>query len=1327
MVPRDDVPTHIPSYSFRECRFSPSLLFLLPAGSRRDVTVAARHVALIRPGAAEAQSDDTYEVDDCFGSDLGTAEAYKRVLHPSVKSVVDGFNAAALTMGCTGSGKSTLLHGRSGDGTARLAIKALFEALHNKAAHVGLALSQHKASGGGGQAMEFAVDASFCEVYEERVRDLFAGDNANRAGKSNQKREGSFLEVEESSDEGWHVAGLTNRSAPDAQSLQQAYAAALNQRVTGLSEYGHSKHDRAASILTLKVSQYVPGLPERDGSMTPSQHLVNTLIIADCPGAEPLAMDPAVLRLREGARLNRAVLSMAGVVRALATQRREFAGHGDSVLTKVLSEPLGGNCSTTFIGTLKLGEWERSAAVMDLLENARRATTFPVVNDDAARGLQQRLRSRMLQINDARETYREQVQSTGADGIDPQNIGLQMAKLHELEGRLLEERGDKVELLQEKEALLERLQRLNGMDKENLAEKEELQAALIRSEEDRLEIARALVEVQLEANEAQLAAEKTRHDLVERVHELEARAIASEVRVKGAEQGFGEMREKSGGLEVKNEQLRLALQQTREELETDLTTLRSEHADVMGEVGGLKAQNADLIVDVDELRKRLAYEQRRAEEAEAERDDFRAVAEKEGGTLQKKVEAAERAAEEAIATAEASKNRLVSAAEQERDEAVAAAKISRENAVKAAQEERDEEVSKARAAKDRAVDDIRKEMKALVFEARREKEEAVAAAHADKTSTTAYLENDRDARVAKAEKDKEEAVQKAQRDMLSAVAEAHKERDEAVEKADKLAAREVTQALEERDNAVRKFTTETTRLRELADTALSKIDGATRALEASKSNENRARVEADRALGECAQLKEKLETSRAEYTSRINEYMLQVGELERGAQVLQVDPNSEHVLRPSQLSDAAQAMAKDLHRAAAAQVAEYRHETEQLHDNLVKTQRDLRALYAGYRALRHRYEDVAPVVITEHGESKAAAAPHEDEILKSPPTPAQAKDSQGDTRGLASKLADLKEENAKLSQALRLAALDGRGPLAPANANRGDIANNFASGDSKQIDSGNGDSVLFFDGEKKRSGELDTEMTGSKPAKPQDTFGFTGGHNDNARLRAENSRLQQAIDSLKKVRPSTSEEDVQRENGKLKVQLAALANMDKTRAQLAHELAEIKTKLSEKEKEILDTKNHNARNAFTEQRAAIKEFTTRVQAELEKENRNLQTRSAMAEEQIKEINAYMAQSTLAYQKEIMRLRSIIQATAPERLRSPRGLGQGGGGGGQGNNATTTLGEKQHRDDLVSKSTAGLNLDKMRKSTVGFNAVSALRSSQGRNNAPAVDRWVNDGH
>jgi hypothetical protein len=124
------------------------------------------------------------------------------------------------------------------------------------------------------------------------------------------------------------------------------------------------------------------------------------------------------------------------------------------------------------------------------------------------------------------------------------------------------------------------------------------------------------------------------------------------------------------------------------------------------------------------------------------------------------------------------------------------------------------------------------------------------------------------------------------------------------------------------------------------------------------------------------------------------------------------------------------------------------------------------------------------------------------------------------------------------------------------------------------------------------------------------------------------------------------------EVSKLRIQLHALSNQDNTRAKLTQEISVLKVTLQERTQELKEHKNHSQREAFKAQKSAIKEFTDRVQAELEKENRALQTRAAMAEEQIKEINAYMAQSTLAYQKEIMRLRTIIQATAPERLRSP---------------------------------------------------------------------------
>jgi len=59
----------------------------------------------------------------------------------------------------------------------------------------------------------------------------------------------------------------------------------------------------------------------------------------------------------------------------------------------------------------------------------------------------------------------------------------------------------------------------------------------------------------------------------------------------------------------------------------------------------IKARNEDLTQDVAEMSKRLAMQLRRAEEAEAERDELRATAEKDSSSLQKKVEMSERAAE----------------------------------------------------------------------------------------------------------------------------------------------------------------------------------------------------------------------------------------------------------------------------------------------------------------------------------------------------------------------------------------------------------------------------------------------------------------------------------------------------------------------------------------------------------------------------------------------------------------------------------------------------------------------------------------------------------
>ena len=128
---------------------------------------------------------------------------------------------------------------------------------------------------------------------------------------------------------------------------------------------------------------------------------------------------------------------------------------------------------------------------------------------------------------------------------------------------------------------------------------------------------------------------------------------------------------------------------------------------------------------------------------------------------------------------------------------------------------------------------------------------------------------------------------------------------------------------------------------------------------------------------------------------------------------------------------------------------------------------------------------------------------------------------------------------------------------------------------------------------------------------PDDSFGRAmAGPGENARLRAENVRLQKTIDELKHRRPSTTEEDMRAEVSKLRIQLHALSNQDNTRAKLTQEISVLKIQLQERTQELKEHQNHSQREAFKQQKAAIKEFTDRVQSELEKENRALQTRAA---------------------------------------------------------------------------------------------------------------------
>ena len=66
----------------------------------------------------------------------------------------------------------------------------------------------------------------------------------------------------------------------------------------------------------------------------------------------------------------------------------------------------------------------------------------------------------------------------------------------------------------------------------------------------------------------------------------------------------------------------------------------------------------------------------------------------------------------------------------------------------------------------------------------------------------------------------------------------------------------------------------------------------------------------------------------------------------------------------------------------------------------------------------------------------------------------------------------------------------------------------------------------------------------------------------------------------------------------------------------------------------------------------------RSQTELERKLANAEARKVMAEEQLESMQKYLTQATVQYQREIVRLRSIIGQLDPGMLKSNPLQGQG---------------------------------------------------------------------
>ncbi|XP_034003800.1 kinesin-like protein KIF14 [Trematomus bernacchii] len=224
------------------------------------------------------------------------------------------------------------------------------------------------------------VEMSLLEVYNEKIHDLLV-----TREQTNQRR--MPLRAREHPVNGPYVADLSANIVSSYNDVQGWLALGNKQRATAATEM-NDKSSRSHSVLTLVMTQtqteFVEG-EEHDHSITSRINLVDLAGSARCNSPKTSGD-----RLREGASINKSLLTLGKVISALSeqsmTQKTVSIPYRESVLTWLLKESIGGNSETAMIATISPAgsNVEETLSTLRYAQQARTIINVSKVNEDTS-------------------------------------------------------------------------------------------------------------------------------------------------------------------------------------------------------------------------------------------------------------------------------------------------------------------------------------------------------------------------------------------------------------------------------------------------------------------------------------------------------------------------------------------------------------------------------------------------------------------------------------------------------------------------------------------------------------------------------------------------------------------------------------------------------------------------------------------------------------------------------------------------------------------------------------------------------------------------------
>ncbi|XP_060645846.1 kinesin-like protein Klp98A isoform X2 [Drosophila nasuta] len=332
----------------------------------------------IRDAGREAHHDFTFDYSywsfDAEDSHFATQEqVYSDLGNDVVDCAYEGYNACVFAYGQTGSGKTfTMMGTPNNPGLIPRICEELFARMK---------VGQESGTG-------YRTHASYLEIYNERVKDLLAAQSTGHA-----------LRVREHRSLGPYVENLSQHAVSDFEEIQECIARGNAHRTTASTNMNDtSSRSHAIFTITFVQAVFMNDMPSET---------VSKIHLVDLAGSERANATGATgQRLKEGAHINKSLVTLGSVISALAeqtsaahmhnstslattpnsgTKRVLYIPYRDSILTWLLKDSLGGNSKTIMIAALSPADCNYSETLSTLryANRAKNIINKPTVNEDA--------------------------------------------------------------------------------------------------------------------------------------------------------------------------------------------------------------------------------------------------------------------------------------------------------------------------------------------------------------------------------------------------------------------------------------------------------------------------------------------------------------------------------------------------------------------------------------------------------------------------------------------------------------------------------------------------------------------------------------------------------------------------------------------------------------------------------------------------------------------------------------------------------------------------------------------------------------------------------